>query len=91
MICISFIAKGVEHFHMYLLAIFIFPFENCLFNHLLIGLFIQFSEENLTIIENALKGGMKVCLIPSHYTSSEPVTGLEPLFCTDSFSPPTTL
>jgi hypothetical protein len=41
LICISFVAKGVTRFFMYLLAICTFSFENCpnLFAHLLIDLF----------------------------------------------------
>jgi ABC-type siderophore export system fused ATPase/permease subunit len=41
MICISFIAKNVEHFSMYFLAIYTFSSEKQLFNsfaHILIGL-----------------------------------------------------
>jgi hypothetical protein len=43
LICISFMAKDIEHFFMYLLAICISSFETCLFHsfaHLLIWLFV---------------------------------------------------
>jgi hypothetical protein len=43
LICISFMAKGGEHWFMYLLAIHISSSENCLFNSfvcLLIRLFV---------------------------------------------------
>jgi hypothetical protein len=43
LICISFITKDVEHFFIYISPIYMFSFENCLFNsfaHVLIKLFI---------------------------------------------------
>jgi hypothetical protein len=54
---ISFGAKNVEHFLMYLLTIFISPFENCLVNwcaHLLIGFFflLEFRFWSALIILN---------------------------------------
>jgi hypothetical protein len=55
-------SQGVRHFFMYLLAIYISSFENCLFNslaHLLIGLFVLlvFNFWTLYILDiNSLSG-----------------------------------
>jgi hypothetical protein len=64
LICISLMAKGVEHFSTYLLAICNSAFENCLFNpfdYLLIGLFIllvfSFLGSVYILDMNPLSGG----------------------------------